>query len=141
MKIIIHSMAELLELAELVTFGKEPREVQFNSRAEPMLITGSMTMSNEAAVAAGLLQAEPDGLPPDIPAPLAASMDAAVAETSAALRQADEPGNDDLPGIDADGAPHNTDWHSDPAKLTAKGLWRARRGLDEGAYKAFVDSL
>lgn len=45
------------------------------------------------------------------------------------------------PSQDADGAPHNTDWHSDPAKLTAKGVWRARRGRDEAAYKDWLMSL
>ena len=75
--------------------------------------------------------APPDGLPTDIPAPLAASMDTAVAETSAALR-------DEVRQLDADGAPHNTDWHSDPPKINADGRWRARRKRDEDAYKAWL---
>lgn len=46
-----------------------------------------------------------------------------------------------LPTKDADGAPHNTDWHSDPAKINADGTWRARRKRDEAAYKDWLLSL
>lgn len=46
-----------------------------------------------------------------------------------------------LPGKDAEGAPYNADWHSDPAKVTAKGVWRARRGRDEPAYKDWLRAL
>lgn len=75
---------------------------------------------------------EPNGLPTDIPAPLAASMDAAVAETRAALRQEGDP------TLDADGVPHSADWHSDPPKINADGRWKARRGRDNDAYKAWL---
>lgn len=60
---------------------------------------------------------------------LAATMDAAVAETSAALRQEVDR------GLDADGVVHSTDWHSDPPKINADGRWKARRGRDNDAYK------
>lgn len=41
--------------------------------------------------------------------------------------------------VDADGVPHNTDWHSDPPKLNAgNGTWRARRKRDEDAYQAWL---
>jgi len=78
--------------------------------------------------------APPDGLPTDIPAPLAASMDAAVAATSAALRE-------EVCQLDADGVAHNTDWHSEPAKINADGRWKARRGRDNDAYSAWLLSL
>lgn len=71
---------------------------------------------------------EPDGLPIDMAQP------AGVATTN-------EPGpggTDEQPERDADGAPYNTDWHSDPAKINADGRWRARRKRDEHAYKAWL---
>lgn len=42
------------------------------------------------------------------------------------------------PERDQDGAPYHTDWHSSPAKLTDKGVWRARRGRDAGAYAEWL---
>lgn len=40
--------------------------------------------------------------------------------------------------LDADGVVHNTDWHSDPPKINADGRWKARRGRDNDAYKAWL---
>lgn len=39
---------------------------------------------------------------------------------------------------DADGALYDTRWHSEPQKLTDKGVFRARRGRDNDAYKAWL---
>lgn len=73
--------------------------------------------------------AEPEGLPSDIAQPTG------VVTTN-------EPGpitaDDELPERDADGVAHNTDWHSEPAKINADGRWRARRKRDEDAYKAWL---
>lgn len=99
---------------------------------DPVFVRQNVIVSPEAAQAAGLV--EPDGLPTDIPAPLAAAMDAAVAETSAGLRQEAEA----IGQFDADGVPHSTDWHSDPPKINADGRWKARRGRDNDAYKAWL---
>lgn len=44
----------------------------------------------------------------------------------------------EFPERDTDGAKYSTDWHSDPKKLTAKNVWRAKRGRDESAYKAWL---
>ncbi|MFB0357341.1 hypothetical protein ABVD92_19935 [Xanthomonas euvesicatoria] len=67
----------------------------------------------------------PDGLPTDI-----------------------DPPTDPLPSDghastdhDADGVQHNTDWHSDPAKLNADGRWRARRKRDEVAYAEWLKDM
>lgn len=97
------------------------------------LAEGKISETFAAEKLAELADSDPQGLPTDIPAPLAAAMDAAVAETSAALRQEDE-----LPERDADGAPHNTKWHSEPAKINADGRWRARRKRDEAAYAEWI---
>ena len=45
----------------------------------------------------------------------------------------DETGdNPAAPGtLDADGLPHDTRIHSEPAKLTTKGVWRKRRGVTD----------
>jgi hypothetical protein len=45
----------------------------------------------------------------------------------------DETGdNEAAPGtLDKDGLPHDTRIHSDPAKLTTKGVWRKRRGVTD----------
>lgn len=148
MKIIIHSMAELLELAELVTLGKAPREVRVDHKIELANVEAGGNMAYLRKQMEARMQAQPDGLPDDIQAPtvewirtaevLAAKMRSAPFHVDAPSY---EPENDDLPDVDTDGAPYNTDWHSDPAKLTAKGLWRARRGRDEDAYKAWLLSL
>jgi len=82
-----------------------------------------------------LQQVAPDGLPTDIAQP------ERVEYADVAPPTSDEPENDGLPGVDADGAPYNTDWHSDPAKLNADGRWRARRKRDEDAYKAWLQEL
>lgn len=131
MKIIIHSMAELLELAELVTLGKAPREVRVDHKIELANVEAGGNMAYMRQQMAARMQAEQ----PEIMSE--AEVEAKIAEHA----NTPAPENDDLPGIDADGAPHNTDWHSDPAKLTAKGLWRARRGRDEDAYKAWLAEL
>lgn len=65
----------------------------------------------------------------------------AVSESSLADEPGRSPAEAGLPGKDADGAPHNTDWHSDPAKINADGTWRARRKRDEAAYKDWLLSL
>lgn len=97
------------------------------------------------------MQAEPDGLPTDIPAPtvervrtpevLAAKMRSAPFHVDAATAApTDELENDDLPGIDADGVPHDTCWHSEPAKINADGRWRARRKRNEVDYEIWVSA-
>lgn len=71
---------------------------------------------------------EPDGLPTDIAQP-------------AGITTTNEPGpvaTDELPERDADGARYDTRWHSEPKKLTDKGVFRARRGRDNDAYKAWL---
>lgn len=45
-----------------------------------------------------------------------------------------------LPAKDADGVPHDTTWHSDPAKINADGRWRARRKRDEVAYEVWASA-
>lgn len=43
--------------------------------------------------------------------------------------------------LDADGLPHDTRIHSDPAKLTSKGVWRKRRGVDDATVAAVEAEL
>ena len=129
MKIIIHSLDELLELTALL----RPHAPEVILRHEPVFVRNEMTVSADVAQAAGLV--EPDGLPTDIAQPTDSrgqTYDEAVAAT-AQLHEA-------IIGetLDADGVAHNTDWHSEPAKINADGRWRARRKRDEDAYKAWL---
>lgn len=64
----------------------------------------------------------PDGLPTDIDPPT----DSLPSDGHASTDR------------DVDGVQHNTDWHSDPAKLNADGRWRARRKRDEAAYAEWL---
>lgn len=52
------------------------------------------------------------------------------AQTAAEVEEeADEPDAEvSRDSVDADGMPYNADFHSDPPTVTAKGLWRAKRG-------------
>lgn len=78
----------------------------------------------------------PDGLPADIESPVLAATELATRNDS--LPDDERVVTDDTAGRDADGVQHNTDWHSDPAKLNADGRWRARRKRDEAAYAEWL---
>lgn len=73
---------------------------------------------------------EPNGLPTDIEPPEGY----AEPDDVRALRES----LDALEERDADGALYDTRWHSEPKKLTDKGVFRARRGRDNDAYKAWL---
>lgn len=139
MKIIIHSLNELLQLAALVRGGTSTTRVgeivntikvdapDFDFDKLAAAVRGTMAVSADVAQVVGLT-ADPDGLPTDIAQPDSGWDDVATA--------IEEEGRQ--PTTDADGAPYNTDWHSDPAKINADGRWRARRKRDEDAYKAWL---
>lgn len=140
MKIIIHSLDELLQLTALIRGGTSTTKVGAVEHTIKVDVSDfdAVKLAQEINDHCGTLRGEYEfeqacsrGLPTDIPAPLAAAMDAAVAETSAALRQEAEATGQ----LDADGVPHSTDWHSDPPKINADGRWKARRGRDNDAYK------
>lgn len=157
MKIIIHSLDELLQLSELVAFGKVPREVvqlqpspAQEAKLRDMLaehrqrdVEGTQRQLSEGLISVQMATdklAELGALPTDIEPPAIMSDEEVEARIAAHSRSAPADGAQsvDTAAADADGAPYSTDWHSDPAKLTAKGLWRARRGRDEDAYKAWL---
>ena len=117
MKIIIHSIDELLELTALVRGGPAAGHV-----AE---------LASAVSTARAVCTLEPGGLPTDIASPQAV---VAQAEDNVSDPQNDLDGHD-FPERDADGAEYSTDWHSAPKKLNADGRWRAKRGRDEAAYK------
>ena len=73
---------------------------------------------------------EPGGLPTDIARPDGYVEPDDVRELRESL--------DALEERDADGALYDTRWHSEPKKLTDKGVFRARRGRDNDAYKAWL---
>lgn len=138
MKIIIHSLDELLALSALIRPAETPIILHDPVKdAQGAALLQEALRKEQGKTLAGLIDdgvliargpislEEPDGLPTDIVQPeimFDAEVEANIATHSR----------------DADGVPHNTDWHSEPAKLTAKGLWRARRGRDEDAYKAWL---
>lgn len=139
MKIIIHSLDELLQLAALVRGGTSTTRVgeivntikvdapDFDVDKLAAAVRGTMVVSADVAQVVGLT-AEPDGLPTDIAQP----------EGVATTNEPGPVGTNELPERDADGVAHNADWHSDPAKINADGRWRARRKRDEDAYKAWL---
>lgn len=133
MKIIIHSLAELLELAALIRGGSVVHsvgDIKCEVTVDP--VAGKVTEVAEAIRA----QCGPSSTAAQA-AMLAAT---AVSESSLAAATAGD-AEAGLPAKDADGAPHNTDWHSDPAKVNADGTWRARRKRDEQAYKDWLLTL
>lgn len=120
MKIIIHSLDELLELTSLIRGGTAPLFT-----AETVCDAVEAAVEQAAKEVHRFHDGEPNGLPTDIAPPISDA--------------AEEPEFAANPSIrDADGVAHSTDWHSDPAKLTDKGVWRARRGRDNDAYKAWL---
>jgi hypothetical protein len=131
MKIIIHSLDELLELAALVDDRRREREVRTKNKIDLGPSFGHGNVANlrtyADAVVGGVTETE--GLPTDIAQPV-----------GVATPNEPDPGATDgeLPKRDADGVAHNTDWHSEPAKINADGRWRARRKRDEDAYKAWL---
>ena len=76
------------------------------------------------------------GLPADIAQP--ETPEEQVEATGVGADTDGESGDECTVAVDADGAPYHTDWHSSPAKLTDKGVWRARRGRDAGAYAEWL---
>lgn len=135
MKIIIHSLDELLQLSELVTYGKMPREVRTSSNIERSAAYDMHVRCDEVVGRVPTSYDEPNGLPSDIEPPVnnrGQTYDEVVAAT-AKLHEAIISET-----LDADRVAHNTDWHSEPAKINADGRWKARRGRDNDAYKAWL---
>lgn len=140
MKIIIHSMAELLELTALIRGGTSTTKVGEIEHTIKVDVSDfdAVKLAQEINDHCGTLRGEYEfeqacnrGLPTDIPAPLAASDKLPL--------EPDAEGSD--PTLDADGAPYSADWHSSPAKINADGRWKARRGRDNDAYSAWLLSL
>jgi len=119
-KIIIHSLDELLQLAALVRGGSSTTKVGEITQTLTVDATAACEALREAVQSAAHSASDTD----------AVTVPAHPDTTEAGLST-----------TDADGAPHNTDWHSDPAKINADGTWRARRKRDEAAYKDWLLSL
>ena len=143
MKIIIHSIEELLQLTELI----RPQETvvlqdPVKDREGLEILRKAMRLNDHNATLQGQYEfeqacqraAEPDGLPNDIAAPQAVVAQAATEIEAGPKDDVAEP----WPERDADGAMYSTDWHSDPKKLNADGRWRARRKRDEDAYAVWL---
>lgn len=84
-------------------------------------------------------EAQPQGLPADIEQP--GSIGYPVSDRTYEEVQKDAEGAHEAlvgPERDADGALYDPRWHSEPMKLTDKGVFRARRGRDNDAYKAWL---
>lgn len=62
--------------------------------------------------------------------------------TATAVSGDDENSDADAPAgaLDKNGLPHDDRIHSTPAKLTTKGVWRAKRGVDDAAFIASVEN-
>lgn len=141
MKIIIHSLDELLELTELIRARRLEREVRIDNKVETRVhsATGvAKLISDEVVRMAGNAAAEYRER--DIEGTRRQLAEGKISETFAAEQlaaYAAEPTTDEAvaPTLDADGVPHSTDWHSDPPKINADGRWKARRGRDNDAYK------
>lgn len=134
MKIIIHSLDELLQLAALVRDGASTTKVGE--------ITQTITVDATAACEAlrEAVQSATHGESVTVaPHPEGKTVMSSAGPVDANLAEA--LGITGLPAADSDGAPHNTDWHSEPAKINADGTWRARRKRDEAAYKDWLLSL
>lgn len=132
MKIIIHSLDELLELTELIRDRRLEREVRIDGKVELGPSFGHGNLDNLRTFAdrvVGECLHEPDGEPVNNREQTydEAAADAAAAHKALVTVQRD-----------ADGVVHNADWHSDPPKINADGRWRARRKRDEDAYKAWL---
>lgn len=137
----------LLMLDPVVMIHANPRLADQLSSAKGLSGTGQFDA--ELAHARAAQADEPNGRPADIAQPEVLTGEARLAAHEAAAAAADSVQPEVMSDAevetniaqharDADGAPHDTDWHSAPAKLTGKGLWRARRGRDEDAYKAWL---
>lgn len=142
MKIIIHSIEELLQLTELICppqITSVTNSIDVKSSGVAGLVTADILRlagKRDGVLCAGA--SEPDGLPADIDAPQAVVAQATAEDAARTAAIAAEVEGHEFPERDADGAKHSTDWHSDPKKLTAKNVWRAKRGRDEAAYKAWL---
>lgn len=142
MKIIIHSIEELLQLTELIRppqITSVTNNIDVKSSGVAGLVAADIL--RRAGKRDGVLCAsasEPDGLPDDIDAPMAVVAQAEAEDAARTDAIAAEVEDQEFPERDADGAKYSTDWHSDPKKLTAKNVWRAKRGRDEAAYKWYL---
>lgn len=145
MKIIIHSLDELLELTDLIRGRRLEREVRIDNKIERSSTTGvAKLISDEVVRMAGNAAAEYREL--DIEGTRRQLAEGKISETFAAEQlaaYAAEPTTAEAvaPTLDADGVPHSTDWHSEPPKINADGRWKARRGRDADAYSAWLLSL
>lgn len=147
MKIIIHSLDELLQLASLIDPRARVREVRIDNKIEMHAVPQSegafIQRHTPADVLTPLADADQAGEPNGLRTPIASLVTNeilrhAAHEARAADSAPPSDAGDEWPARDADGASYSTDWHSDPKKLTAKNVWRAKRGRDEDAYKAWL---
>jgi len=141
MKIVLNSVEDLRELVGVM-------DPEFLRTWQPALDNQAVMLEPDAAGLAALCEAansrrgyplganvaqaagltdEPDSLPTDIAQPVRAASDNPQDDEKVCTVQAD-----------ADGVEHNSDWHSDPAKINGDGRWRARRKRDEDAYKVWL---
>lgn len=148
MKIIIHSLQELLELTALVRGGSSTTkvgEIEHTVKVDasdfdPVKLAQAITDHCETLQGQCEFEAACNRGQNELPhTPNAETLSAGVATLHLDGSVTTEAG---LPThIDNDGAPYNADWHSDPAKLNADGTWRARRKRDETTYKDWLLSL
>lgn len=127
MKIILHSLQDLLDLTALIRGGSASTtvgELKYEVKIDTAGAADAIAELGEAIRTKG-------GTEPSAVTAVRERENTPLAEPTT-----DGP----LPQADRDGVPHDTDWHSDPAKINADGRWRARRKRDEDAYAAWVPS-
>lgn len=136
MKIIIHSLDELMQLTALIRGGTSTTKVGEIEHTIKVDVSDfdAVKLAQEINDHCGTLRGEYEfeqacnrnGEPVNNRGQTydEAAADAAAAHKALVTVQRD-----------ADGVVHNTDWHSDPPKINADGRWKARRGRDNDAYK------
>lgn len=137
MKIELHEAQDVIELIAMldpvVLLNHHPRLRQriYEEAARQQVAAGETGLQVEAVPYEG----EWGPLPSDIARP--ASVNPQDDEkVCTVVSEPEDTG--ELPDRDADGAQYDTRWHSEPKKLTDKGVFRARRGRDNDAYKAWL---
>ena len=117
MKIIIHSIDELKELAHIVAFGLAPRA------DEPRIAEDSSPYVAELLAKAATDEPRIEGRPSALAAPYGKAD-----EPQADEPQADEP-QAEMVDVDSRNLPHDERIHASTKAKNADGTWRARRGV------------
>lgn len=132
MKIIIHSIDELKELAHIVAFGLAP-----SADVRPIAEDSSPYVA-ELLAKATTDEPRIEGRPSALAAPYGEADKPQAGEPQAGEPQADEPQSDkpqsdkpqaELVDVDSRNMPHDERIHASTKAKNADGTWRARRGV------------